>query len=351
MPNHKRGRVARVIRTIVLLHLSAGAASLLACGGKTDLVPLEGDGGVPQGGVCAVTSTSSLSAGCGEYSFPLTGSAAACDADDAGQIPKANCQALCPPYPPQPSRPVLQCTMTTCVECGAGYTDIPEIDCIYEVICGTGRRPRGLRPCRPRRARSIVGAHLARVAYLEAASVDAFERLERELRAHGAPRHLRAGARAARRDEVRHARVTKALAERAGGVVASPRVRPGPVRDLEAIALENAVEGCVREAFGAAVAVVQAERAGDASVRAEMRGIARDELRHAELSFRVARWLDTKLDAGARARVRRASAKAARDLVRSLEREPPPALVAALGVPDARRARAIAGELRAALWS
>ena len=53
------------------------------------------------------------------------------------------------------------------------------------------------------------------------------------------------------------------------------------MRELEAIAIENAVEGCVRESFGALLATWQAKTAGDARVRAAMKRIARDETRHA----------------------------------------------------------------------
>jgi hypothetical protein len=234
------------------------------------------------------------------------------------------------------------------------FTDT-ELDCVYSSadfgVCGTGRRPAGLRRAGKGRSRGVVPRFLAQMAYLEAASVDAFDRLERELRAHGAPGELLARARRARRDEVRHARIVTALAARAGAAVPSPRVPAGRVRRLEAVAIENVVEGCVREAFGAAVAMVQAATARDRAVRAAMRKIARDELRHAELSFGVARWLEAKLDGPARARVRRARDGAARELLCAARREPPRELVSELGLPTARHASAIARDLFAAFWA
>jgi hypothetical protein len=66
--------------------------------------------------------------------------------------------------------------------------------------------------------------------------------------------------------------------------------RSGPEIRLLEVAVENAVEGCVRETFGVAVAMIRAERAGDKQVRRAMRSIARDEMQHAELSWAVARW-------------------------------------------------------------
>jgi len=67
------------------------------------------------------------------------------------------------------------------------------------------------------------------------------------------------------------------------------------VRDLEEIALENAVEGCVRETFAGVAATYKAAHAGDAGIAAAMRIIAQDETRHAALAWDVAAWLDGKL--------------------------------------------------------
>jgi hypothetical protein len=154
------------------------------------------------------------------------------------------------------------------------------------------------------------------MAYLEAASVSAFERLTRELEAYGAPDRLRTASRRAAQDEIRHARVTKRLAQGAGASVARVQVEPGEVRSLEDMAIENAVEGCVRETFGAAVAMIQAERAGDVQVRRVMKRISLDETRHAELSWAVARWLEPRLDRDSRRRVREAREQAIAALVR-----------------------------------
>jgi len=54
------------------------------------------------------------------------------------------------------------------------------------------------------------------------------------------------------------------------------------------VALENAVEGCVRETYGALIATRQAEAASDPVVRRAMRKIAADETAHAALSWDVA---------------------------------------------------------------
>ncbi|MBK7398214.1 MAG: hypothetical protein IPJ34_18460 [Myxococcales bacterium] len=75
------------------------------------------------------------------------------------------------------------------------------------------------------------------------------------------------------------------------------------LRDLEAIALENATEGCVRETFGAVVAAFAAEHAQDPDVQRVLAGIAADEARHAELSWAVDAWIQLQLEPAARARV------------------------------------------------
>jgi hypothetical protein len=192
----------------------------------------------------------------------------------------------------------------------------------------------------------------AQMAWLEAASVPAFERLERELECLGAPKRLRDASRRAARDEVRHARAMRAHATRAGAVVPAAEVDPvREARALEEIAIENAVEGCVRETFGAAVAALQAARAGDVSLRRTMRVIARDEARHAELAWEIAAWADERLDHAARARVREARARAIADLTREMASGPDPDTVAALGVPTAAEAQAMLESLGGTLWA
>lgn len=178
--------------------------------------------------------------------------------------------------------------------------------------CAVGRRPEGYSPSSKG---TSLGDYFAVAAELEAASVPAFRRLARELRAHGAPRELVLRAEKAARDEIRHARMTRRLAQRFGGAPERPRVGKLPVRSLQAIAEENAREGCVRETFGALVASVQARCATDAGIREAMEGIAVDETEHAALAWDVAAWIDTQIDSAARDTVRRARRAAYRSLL------------------------------------
>jgi hypothetical protein len=299
--------------------------------------------------------------GCMGSSFvnlPLIGQLSACVAYDGGQLTADQCCELCGPSRggvPGVGAPVQSCTLyvdNTVIGAGTPTPTLGPlggfVSCNYGA-CTFGRRPEGLddAACAGPTPAARFWAH---AAYLEAASVDAFQRLARELAAHGAPRRLIMASLRAARDEIRHARVTGSFAARAGAAVPECRVPTGEVRSLGAIALENAVEGCVRETFGAAVAMIQAERAGDVQVRRAMKRIARDETRHAELSWAVARWIEPQLDADTRHRVREAQAKAVAALVGEAGHEPDARLTERLGVPDASQARAVLAELEAALW-
>jgi hypothetical protein len=179
------------------------------------------------------------------------------------------------------------------------------------------------------------------MARLEAASIAAFRHLRRELVAHRAPRRLVRAAERAARDEVRHARITGGLARRHGSEPIAPRVESVAVRSLEAVAIENAVEGCVREAFGALVASWQARAASDPVIRAAMTRIARDETRHAALAFAVDAWARARLGAEARARVEHARSTAINEVSTGAQ-EPPVLLRAPLGLPTGVQTRALA---------
>jgi rubrerythrin len=224
-----------------------------------------------------------------------------------------------------------------------------KIDC--NKCSGVGRRPAGLARPRARRAGSALGAYFASAAHLEAASVHAFERLAEELEAHGVGSDLVGAARRSARDEVRHARVTSRLARRFGGAPPAVRVTPKRRRSLAAVALENAVEGCVRETFGALIATCQARSAGDAEIRRVMDRIAVDETRHAALAWEIARAIEPRLDDRTRRRIAsaraRAIAKLRRDMATGVSRE----VARGAGVPDPESASRMLDELAAAVWS
>lgn len=222
-----------------------------------------------------------------------------------------------------------------------------------EITTGSvcGRRPEGLVAAASGGAEVSLAAWLAEAAHLEAASVIAFRRLERELRGLGAPRELLVGARRSRADEIRHAREMAALARRFGGEPAPVEVMREAQRTPFAIALENAVEGCVRETYGALVASYQARKATDPELRSVLERIARDEARHAALAHEVASWLEPRLDAGERAAIAKARDAALSELRAAVLRAPAADVARLAGMPEPRDARVLLDLLEAQVLS
>jgi hypothetical protein len=209
-----------------------------------------------------------------------------------------------------------------------------------------GRRPVGL--VEPRRipAHDAIGAWFAKAAWLESASIHAFLQLSHELGDHGAPRSLQKLAVAAARDEIRHTALMTALAKKYGAEPPKVEVVLPQGRSLEAIAIENAAEGCVRETWGAVVALWQAQTAIDAEARAAFTTIARDEVRHAALAWAIDRWAMPLLDHAARVRVALAREAAVRALGDEPSRELP-----AIGLPAAEHTRQLLARTYRSLWN
>lgn len=228
------------------------------------------------------------------------------------------------------------CGFPACSSSPPGACNIVETDAETATIycrpyVGVGRRPPGLidpDPC------LNAGEYFANASMLEAASVVAFRVLERDLVGLKAPRRLLRGVRRAARDEVRHARATRNLARRFGARSLPVRTTSTPQRSLLQIAINNATEGCIRETFGALAATYQATTATDSEVRAVMSRIAREETRHAALSWQIARWLEARLCRAERKQVAHAMLAATHDIRYELERQP--SSHRALGLPSSR---------------
>lgn len=223
--------------------------------------------------------------------------------------------------------------------------------------CVVGRRPAGLLPAEPRSAQpagsapeSVVGAYFANQARLESAAVTAFRVLRRELASHGAPRRLLRRVSESARDEVRHVRTAQRLARRYRATSLRPVVRPQPPRALLAIAVENMVEGCVRETYGALVGMWQAGHAQEREVACALARITRDEVRHAELSHQVARWLWPRLTKQEQAVVSQARTVAIAELRSSLRVAPEADLVTQVGLPTPAMALQLIAQLEQRLW-
>jgi hypothetical protein len=344
-------RLPARIRRIVLLSL---ATSLLACGGTA---ATSGDGGScnpaaftppPGDETCAPRWKDGDGCNGGQVLFPCGLPPAP---NTSGPSPTSN--VLCAEYcmgSPDFNSCIAQAPDGGYL--GPAFTEADAGSGPIVVSCyqdHTGRRPAGLVDDVAPDASSI-GEVLARTAYLEAASIDAFIDLAVQLEAHGAPAELTHRMRLAAGDEVRHARGIGALARAHGAEPPRVRVVARGLRTLLALALENAREGCVRETWGAACAVVQSTRAADPAVRALMTGIAHDELRHAALSWDLAAWIDARLTADERTRVLDARASAVRELQVELDAELPTGWRSTLGLPTLEEARHILGSMRAEVW-
>lgn len=142
--------------------------------------------------------------------------------------------------------------------------------------------------------RDRVGMKYLDDALDEHASIATFQRLARELSAHGAPRQLIARARSAAVDEARHARTCCALATaylgRDVAVSALPEPSARSAWSLADIARECWVDGCLGEGAAARAVFARAERTVEPSVRHALFSIARDERAHARLAQDVLAW-------------------------------------------------------------
>ncbi len=274
---------------------------------------------------------------------------------DTGQLNRCDCNSACPA---QIDAGIYFTALTSCT------LDLPDagapdggplwnVTCYYTTLCtGVGRRPNGL--VEPTQARasnreSELGAYLASAAHLEAASVVAFRRMARELSAFGAPTKLIEKARRAAREEVQHARMIRRLANRFGAAPLPVEVAPAKSRSLEAFAIENAVEGCVGETFGAAVTTWQSLHAADAEIREASSTICEDESGHAELAWEIHAWAMQQLSAEARTRV-----VAALDAsVHELEHAEPAReeLARIAGVPSTAEHHGLIASLRTEIWA
>ena len=218
-----------------------------------------------------------------------------------------------------------------------------------------GRRPESVSGGVPTAPGTSLAAFWGACAGFEGASVAAFATLADELRLLGAPAALVDRALAARADELEHFAVTRQLAIGHGAdpaALALPVVGRGPApRSLEAVALENATEGCVGETFAAAVALWQSSAARSAQVRAALAEIASEELAHAQLAWDVDAWIGERIDAAARRRLDQARAAAGERLVAASASPVDPGLVREAGLPDAGAAVRLAASARLVLWS
>jgi hypothetical protein len=246
---------------------------------------------------------------------------------------------------------------TTVASCTLGLPEKPEgtgakgrVTCSgtgVEYFC-EGRRPLAHSEARDEGCEDALGRSLAAMAYLEAASVLAFEELAAWLRAQRAPAELIERCQAAADDERCHARWLTCLAQERGAVVPVPTPRDASEASVLEVALHNAVEGCVHESFAALMAAVRAERAGDLRLRRVFARLAVDEARHGQLAWDLHAWLRERLEP-AQVRVMDALQRQALAQLPSRARAAQAGLPTALGDLDDERVETLAACLAARL--
>ena len=248
-----------------------------------------------------------------------------------GGFPLSVCQSLCKDV--VAGQPVIGC---------APMGDI----LLCSTFCGVGRLADGVSA---RSKGDGLGKVLADMAAHEAAAVIAFEQLAIELRAHGLHRGFHRGARRAAREEQRHLQLVGALAAQRQGTFALARRHGTSVRTIDALAHDNAVEGCVRETFGSLLGAYQATHATDAGVRQVMATVTADEVGHGAYSWELTHALESRLPLARRRRVRETREHALHTLPWGMLDSIPRKHHAALGLPDEEQLEAMAGTLRSQL--
>jgi len=213
-----------------------------------------------------------------------------------------------------------------------------------------GRRPEGLYEKREHSARG-VGPYLAKMAHLEDAAVSAFRIIVDELRTLGAPHEFSERAQQAVRDEEKHTQQMTSLAIRFGHAPQRAVVESRDLRGLYDFALDNAVEGCIRETLGAAQARHQARQAEDCEIRRIMSEVAEDETRHAELSWDLHDWALRLLSENQRATILKAQRAALSELKLEAAAEFDVETQRICGVPHAKVTLEMIRALEENLWS
>jgi hypothetical protein len=246
--------------------------------------------------------------------------------------------------------PITMATVTFDVHSAGEFTE-QKRDVGAQTGACVGRRSPTLVTLEPGAGSRAAGAFFADISALEASAVEAFRQMAAELSAFGAPDELVRAALDAAGDELRHAAITGELARRHGSEPARATFEAKPLRELFAFALDNVIEGCVRETYGAACARYQARRAAEPAVRAALARIADDEQRHAELSWRINDWLAPRLSDGEQATLALAAERALAELRREVARDLPPDVQQHAGMPSAARAQALLDALADSLWS
>ena len=202
--------------------------------------------------------------------------------DESGQLTEESCANLC----------VEQAGVYYDYLCSCDYTgpdssgDHP-VTCEYTVCAVEGRGHGDIAKLTEATGHSELARYFVRAYHAEASSVGAFLQLRAELAHHNVPVSLQNRCLKAAVEEVHHARMMAKLAGDEGCELPSLDFGEQTARSLFDLTLDNAVEGCIFEAFSALKAQYQTRHAVDVRLRAAMKVIARDETEHAQLAWDI----------------------------------------------------------------
>lgn len=210
------------------------------------------------------------------------------DAD--GQLTEDSCSNLC-----MEQTGAYYDYLCSCDYTGADADGNHPVTCEYTVCAVEGRGHADIQKLTQATGGSEMARYFVRAYHAEASSVGAFLQLRAELAQHSAPADLQARCLQAALEEVHHARMMAKLAGEEGCDLPSLDFGEAPQRSLLDLALDNAVEGCIYEAFSALKAQYLATHAEDERVLTAMKLIARDETRHAQLAWDIHHHLMSQL--------------------------------------------------------
>ena len=152
----------------------------------------------------------------------------------------------------------------------------------------------------PSGTRALVARVWGERVRSELAAAQAFTRVAQRAIAAGLPREVQYLAARAVADEVRHAALCAALAERAGAAPSWPS--PPPPRDAGDDTALFVSSGCIQETLGSAFLQATLERAESPAARFVARALLADEVDHARIGWAWGAGLDEtgKVTLGAR---------------------------------------------------
>ena len=225
--------------------------------------------------------------------------------DAEGQLTEESCSNLC-----TEQAGVYYDYLCSCDYSGIDSDGNHPVTCEYTVCAVEGRGHGDIVKLTEATGHSELARYFVRAYHAEASSVAAFLQLRSELIHHNVPSGFQNRCLKAAEEEVHHARMMAKLAGEEDCDLPELSFGSFRQRSLFELTLDNAVEGCIFEAFSALKAQYQARHATDLRVLSAMKVIARDETEHAQLAWDLHHYLMERLTESERIDIRLAQKRA-----------------------------------------